>query len=650
MKINRLEFENFRNFKDHGEIKFSTDGKATIIYGENGDGKTTLHQLFQWVFYGKINFNNTTTDKLYNLKFESERPYGEVFNVMGRIDFEHDSSSYSLTRTQTYKKNLNDSEKVKEEVQLNKLDGDYNWRRVDNPVEVIDKMLPSGLSDYFFFDGESMIADLRTKSVDSASKLKKALYSMFDLDVLDSAAKHIGNTDLKTTVLGKLYLSKGTLTSDEFIKTKKAQIEGLQNKLDDLKTLNAEKEAEKNKQNETIKAISQEIGGTPSKAEYERKRADLKRQRDVFIKNAGNLTSEFGNTVSDMFPRLLISKTIKDATKRIKLKISENKLPEGINVVLIDHLLNKGKCICDRELGEDEIKLLKSYKDMLPPKSFTALYNQFTNTAKLWGTGYDKDKLEKYIQDVLSNEKEASKCDQDIDILDKEKEHAKDVENLIIDRKKAEARVKELDDDLKKLSNEIYKYEVGLKKMMKEYDELTDKTNNGKIAQRKIDIMQAVHDYFQEKIDKESERYSKKLQVQIQQLIDTMATTKRKVSVSPNFSVSVYDSYNDESKSEGQFAVVSFAYIGGILQMLKNEPQLANKEYPLVLDGPFSKLDNTQKQNVIDNISSFANQVILFSKDNLQDYFDKDMIGRVWTLQSNDEKNVATVSEGFLWK
>ena len=169
-----------------------------------------------------------------------KRPYGEVFNVMGRIDFEHDSSSYSLTRTQTYKKNLNDSEKVKEEVQLNKLDGDYNWRRVDNPIEVIDKMLPSGLSDYFFFDGESMIADLRTKSVDSASKLKKALYSMFDLDVLDSAAKHIGNTDLKTTVLGKLYLSKGTLTSDEFIKTKKAQIEGLQNKLDDLKTLNAD--------------------------------------------------------------------------------------------------------------------------------------------------------------------------------------------------------------------------------------------------------------------------------------------------------------------------------------------------------------------------------------------------------------------------
>lgn len=54
MKISKIEFENFRNFKDHGEIRCSTDGKVTIIYGRNGDGKTTLHQLFQWVFTVKF--------------------------------------------------------------------------------------------------------------------------------------------------------------------------------------------------------------------------------------------------------------------------------------------------------------------------------------------------------------------------------------------------------------------------------------------------------------------------------------------------------------------------------------------------------------------------------------------------------------------
>lgn len=39
MRITNIEFENFRNFRDHGEIKCSTDGKVTIIYGKNGDVK-----------------------------------------------------------------------------------------------------------------------------------------------------------------------------------------------------------------------------------------------------------------------------------------------------------------------------------------------------------------------------------------------------------------------------------------------------------------------------------------------------------------------------------------------------------------------------------------------------------------------------------
>jgi len=132
-------------------------------------------------------------------------------------------------------------------------------------------------------------------------------------------------------------------------------------------------------------------------------------------------------------------------------------------------------------------------------------------------------------------------------------------------------------------------------------------------------------------------------------LLNQMLTSKRRVTVSSEFSVRVTDSFNDESKSEGQFAVVSFAYIGGILKMLRSEQNLASKEYPLVLDGPFSKLDPDQRQNVINMIPEFAPQVILFSKDDLQDVFENKSIGHIWTIMSNEEKNVARVEEGYKW-
>ena len=68
-----------------------------------------------------------------------------------------------------------------------------------------------------------------------------------------------------------------------------------------------------------------------------------------------------------------------------------------------------------------------------------------------------------------------------------------------------------------------------------------------------------------------------------------------------------------------------------------------------IIDG-FSKLDEEQKKNVVTVIPQYAPQVIIFSKDPLEEFVDEDAIGKTWTIQSNDEKNYAIVKEGLLWK
>ena len=651
MRISKIEFENFRNFKGHGEIKCSTDGKVTIIYGKNGDGKTTLHQLFQWVFYGAVHFNKTTSDTLYNLSFESEQPYNSTFQVMGRIDFEHVNEHYSLTRTITYRKELDSSSIVSEELELNHLDSDDNWKRIDRPQETIEKLLPSGLSDYFFFDGENMIADLRVKGRDSAKNLRKALYSIFDLDILESALKHIGDTDLKTTVLGRLYLSKSSISSGSDINATKTNIENAQNKIEEYKTMIGKDEEEKAAKKELISSISEQIGSTRSKEEYERERKGLVRQRDAFLGNISSEMTQFGDMVISDFPQLLISKAVEDAKKRIHLKVEDSKLPQGLDKRLIHYLINlsTSKCICGRDLTEEHKEHIKGFLDMMPPNNYDNMYMNFSTQAKQWGKGYSREKIESFIKQVIDNQEQAKACDAKIRELDEDEKNSKDIEDLIVDRKNAESRVSEIEANLIKANSELEKYKMFLKKEMKKFDSLTEQTKINKVAMRKIDIMKAVRDFFKECLDDESEKYSKLLQDNIQSLLNMMLTSKRTVSVSPEFAVKVVDSYKDESKSEGQFAVVSFAYIGGILKLVSDVENLSGKEYPLVLDGPFSKLDADQRQNVIDCIPKFAPQVILFSKDSLQDYFAPDVIGRVYTIQSNDEKNIASVKEGFKW-
>lgn len=651
MRISKIEFENFRNFKGRGEIKCSTDRKVTIIYGKNGDGKTTLHQLFQWVFYGAVHFNKTTSDTLYNLSFESEQPYNSSFQVMGRIDFQHVNEQYSLTRTITYRKELDSSSIISEELELNHLDSDDNWKRIDRPQEMIEKLLPSGLSDYFFFDGENMIADLRVKGRDSAKNLRKALYSIFDLDILESALKHIGDTDLKTTVLGRLYLSKSSISSGSDINATKTNIENAQNKIEEYKAMISKDEAEKAVKKELISSISEQIGSTRSKEEYERERKGLVKQRDAFLGNIALEMTRFGDMVINDFPQLLISKTVEDAKKRIHLKVEDSKLPQGLDKRLIHYLINlsTSKCICGRVLTEEHKEHIESFLDMMPPNNYDNMYMNFSAQAKQWGKGYSRERIESFIKQVIENQEQAKTCDAKIRELDEDEENSKGIEDLIVDRKNAESRVSEIEDALIEENKELEKYRMFLKKEMKKYDNLTEQTKINQVAMRKIDIMKAVRDYFKECLDDESEKYSKLLQENIQSLLNMMLTSKRTVSVSPEFAVKVVDSYKDESKSEGQFAVVSFAYIGGILKLVSDVENLSGKEYPLVLDGPFSKLDADQRQNVIDCIPKFAPQVILFSKDSLQDYFDPDEIGRVYTIQSNDEKNIASVKEGFTW-
>ena len=352
-----------------------------------------------------------------------------------------------------------------------------------------------------------------------------------------------------------------------------------------------------------------------------------------------------------MYPFLLLSKAVEDAKRKIHMKAEQSKLPSGVTKSLVTYLLKDAttECICGQPLCEEQKEHIRKYLAELPP-SYTYLYKEFTNNAKRWGEGYDKSKVEDHIRMVLENSDKAHECDVKIRELDEAEKKSPDIENLVVDRQNAEESVRELDKKIVNIETELRKLDILLKKYMKEYDKLTSESKEGEKVEHKIEITEKVLEHFTTRLANESGIYSHRLEENIQLLINEMLTSKRTVSVSREFAVRVTDSFGDESKSEGQFAVVSFAYIGGILKMLRSEEHLATKEYPLVLDGPFSKLDPDQRQNVIDMIPKFAPQVILFSKDDLHGVFDKENIGRVYTIVSNDEKNLAKIEEGHLWK
>ena len=648
MKIISIEYENFRNFKNRGKLEFSTDGKATIVYGKNGAGKTTFHQLFQWIIYGQVHFNKTASDKMYNLDFESKYPADKPFDVMGKIDFSHNGVNYSMTRTWTYQKTIFSTSLLKKSFYIDYQTPNKDWKRVDNPDDLVQQLLPSGLSSYFFFDGENMIADLKVKGKDSAKNLKQALYLMLDLNVYDNIVDLLGSTDTKNSVLGMLYSSKTSTSSDSELQKLGAQRDGQVNKRDKLND-------EIDKYNGLIEElesrnedISEQIGkGTKSQAEYEADRTTHIQYRDSFIDSEKKEYYGFGNTLVNIFPKLMMATAIEKAKEVLKIQAQSSKLPNGLSKTIVDSLLKADKCICGNCIGDNEKQALVELYNYLPPKGYESLYTNFVNNAEEWQQNYAPEQLAKYISEankyITMADAEDNKIAKIESLMKEDKKH----ENLVDERNDNTSKIKAYRDQVMQWTGELAKANAAIKHLTKDIDSKSNALEETKILESKLDIIQSLKQYYEQFLLDKSNEYSGKLQVAIQKLLDDMLEAKRTVTVRNDFSLSVVDNFGDEAKSEGQFATVSFAYIGGIFRLLSEENILSNKEFPLVLDAPFSKLGVGPRQKVIDIIPEYAPQIIIMSKDDLQDSFGKDRIGKVYTITSNAEQNIAEIKEGY---
>lgn len=663
MKIISLEYYNFRNFAEQGKIEFATDGSMTVIYGTNGDGKTTLHQLFQWILYGRVNFNRTTSaDKLYNLA-KGERLTKECsFRVWGQIEFEHLGEEFLVRREWEYYKGKSGDISHKtsgDEFFVQKLSGRGAGKNLDRPNAVIEEVLPSGLAPYFFFDGETMIADLKIRGTDSAKKLKKALHSIFELEVYEKALTDIGTKAKTQSALGQLESRRKDAQAKATTEAKQRDyikdIKILTEKLELIDNETVEYNNRLEEYENRIKTISEQIGTNKSRKQLEKNRKLLKGNITRDNDDIKKLMVRFGSEISSNYAYLLIAGVVQDAEKRLYMQVQdeEKKIIPGLTKELLINLINNmehQKCICGHEIGKEELSALEEWKGFFPPASYKSTYDKFRRNANKFSGSYNANKLFTYFKDILEIKQHIRETEEEISGIDKELGEAGNIDELLDERKTLEEEIKNIKQKISENDADRGGFEHQKRIRERKVQNIGMASTEVQRYEQLIAQLEGAYGVIKGLLISETSEYSKMLKQEIQNLIDIMLTSKREVFLNEDFQLQVKDSYGDESKSEGQFAVISFAYIGGILKVLKSHEKLSGKEYPLILDGPFSKLDEEQKKNVVTVIPQYAPQVIIFSKDPLEAFVDEGAIGKTWTIQSNGEKNYAVVKEGLLWK
>lgn len=623
MIIHKLEMYNFRQYIGLQEVEFSThpEKNVTVLIGVNTSGKTTIIRAFEWCLYSKNGFEDSV---LLNSDVRNNMNVGDTQDVWVAITFSHEDSNgqkmYTIKRKYTYLCNERTKAEGKLVVGLNKkpvedlsltyLQADGQTKtaiRRENISESIDRVLPQDLSDYFFFGGE------RISGIANRTDLSKAVRGLMRLDVLENARDHIKE------VLKK-FASNIDTSGDTKAQAAQASLETAKKKIQQYiearDNAQAEMEYYQHQENEYNVELSKSNVEQVKKAKAERDRIS----RSISAENTR--LENIIRTYVDLFNKRPYAFFGMSAIKK-SLEVLQNvndqvECVPGMNQDSIDYLLNRGTCISGTHLDPDSkpYQLVMQERRKLPPETIGAVVMNYKNKAEGYLSG-----SESFFADIEEKYKEIRGVQRRIgELQDEAEEQSKliidDTDAKAIEAKRKEAHTKYLEAksdydqairDIGGCERDISNCEDAIAKYAK------SSTKNRRLV-RYITYATLVQDWLSETYQEKEDKVRSELQQRVNDNFAKMYHGERSIVIDDKYRVKYADITTEES--DGLKAVKSFAFIASLVSMAKDkildddEMQLG-QVFPLVMDAPFSNVDEIHIDNICKILPKTANQVIM---------------------------------------
>ena len=167
-------------------------------------------------------------------------------------------------------------------------------------------------------------------------------------------------------------------------------------------------------------------------------------------------------------------------------------------------------------------------------------------------------------------------------------------------------------------------------------------TKNQRTA-RLIAYAQNVYEWLLDSYKGKEEKVRDELQVRVNDNFAKMYHGERSILIDDKYRVKYADVTTEES--DGLKAVKSFAFIASLVSMAKDKilddaDMKLGQVYPLVMDAPFSNVDEIHIDNICKILPKTANQVIMavmqkdweYAATNLNDY-----VGRSYSIEKDKD-------------
>lgn len=623
MKLIYLQLCNFRQFYSKTpQIEFASGEKnTTVIYGNNGAGKTTILNAFTWVLYERFTAAFASPELLVNQRAIAEANLEQAVECWVELQFEHDRKHYQIKR-KCYANKISETQVKYSPTKLFMLvaGDDGRWYPpLEMAEDIIEKTLPASLHQYFFFDGERIDSFFRHNQEHNIAEDTKELLGV---KILDRAIEHLKKA--KRSLQEELQ-ELGDARTKEFL-TQQIELEQEQE--------NLVRELQENviqvKQLEQQKAkLSQQLLDVSGADKIEQLKLKLVEQQKKLKQDLIQSKTELKKTLTQSSYTVFLESTRDRFIELTQSLRDRGELSSGIKQEFIQQLLEQQRCICGGTLDPETIAYskVKSWLQKTELKNVEeAAIRLETQTNKLesqidrFWQQLDRQQAEINHQYIALNNIEAeikrtnkqlkNFPQQNIQQIQKKVEQIESqLKNLILAQGVNQQRQTDLTHQSNDLARKI------------NHHQLTE--NKQKLAQKRIEAARESINRLDEVRSLLEQQFRTELEQKVREIFSFISFTPYLPKLSSNYELTLVQNIVGTeipvAASTGENQILSLSFIGGIIDRVRQWSErntivgYDSSTFPIVMDSPFGSLDRIYRQQVAKAIPELANQLVILA-------------------------------------
>jgi len=626
MILHKIVLENFRQFKGKQEIVFATElPNITIIYGENGRGKTGLFRALMFGLFDdrRLPQDDDINTKDINLVNTQALEESEGLPVIASVTIvlSANGEKYEVERKLKAVKRNNQIAEQPYGVSLTITDAQGNTKPpINDPVEIgeyIGKVFDPKIKDYFLFDGEKIE---RLTRADSAQKrtVAQGIKNLLNINDLEIARRsmEIMRTSLNNQV--------GTRSQGNLPKVLRA-IED--NAMAIERNSHERATVRENLDNAQLqkKKLDIELDKIDAIKTVLEKRHECMGQETDIQEAQERRISVLGEKIS-LTAQTLLKKQFQYVYSVLDNKKDAGEIPVQDKLELIKKIIDENRCICGScvKKGTPEYEAILSWRAKIDAsglsdealnvwRDLSTLIQIMPNTiedVRRHLTDYESDK--KKLNEIHEKLKQLSE-----NINEGAEESARKFnqlrESCLEDIGKYKNNLTGLEAEAQRLSSEKDDLQKKKERVIQEEGVKSELVAAANLASDTFNALDEIYQSFTEDMKKQIGDQASKI---MHHLLDKEGRySLKRIVVKDDYSLQVND-HRDEpflaNISAGQRQIISLCFITALAQVANGTDRF---EIPLFMDTPFGRLSFEHRNNLIRFVPQICQQWITMVTD-----------------------------------